>query len=25
MKVRMQTSYGAIIVELDPQRAPKTV
>jgi len=25
MKVRMQTSYGAIIVELDPHRAPKTV
>ena len=25
MKVRMQTSFGAIIVELDPERAPKTV
>jgi peptidyl-prolyl cis-trans isomerase B (cyclophilin B) len=25
MKVRIQTSFGAIIVELDPQRAPKTV
>jgi peptidyl-prolyl cis-trans isomerase B (cyclophilin B) len=25
MKVRMQTSFGAIILELDPQRAPKTV
>ena len=25
MKVRMQTSYGAVILELDPQRAPKTV
>jgi peptidyl-prolyl cis-trans isomerase B (cyclophilin B) len=24
MKVRIQTSYGAIIVELDTQRAPKT-
>jgi len=25
MRVRIQTSFGAIIVELDPQRAPKTV
>jgi peptidyl-prolyl cis-trans isomerase B (cyclophilin B) len=25
MKVRIQTTYGAIIVELDPQKAPKTV
>ena len=25
MKVRLQTSYGAIIVELDPSKAPKTV
>ena len=25
MKVRIQTSFGAIIVELDPHRAPKTV
>jgi len=25
MKVRMQTSYGAVIIELDPHKAPKTV
>ena len=25
MKVRLQTSYGAVIVELDPSKAPKTV
>jgi len=25
MKVRMQTSYGAVIIELDPRKAPKTV
>jgi len=25
MRVRIQTSFGAIIAELDPQRAPKTV
>jgi len=25
MRVRIQTSFGAIIVELDPQRAPNTV
>jgi len=25
MKVRMQTSYGAVILELDPLKAPKTV
>jgi peptidyl-prolyl cis-trans isomerase B (cyclophilin B) len=25
MKVRLQTSYGAIIIELDPHKAPKTV
>jgi peptidyl-prolyl cis-trans isomerase B (cyclophilin B) len=25
MKVRIQTTYGAIIVELDPRKAPKTV
>jgi len=25
MKVRMQTGYGAIIVEVDPKKAPKTV
>ena len=25
MKVRMQTSYGAVIIELEPHKAPKTV
>ncbi len=25
MKVRMQTSYGAVIIELEPLKAPKTV